>query len=162
MLTTAQAQAIKAVIVADQVLSAYPLNSDGAFAIAAALNLEASPAFVVWRTSVPQDEITQNGFTWTEVDNLSVGKARIWEWLFLNESRSMNPSKANVRAGIVECWSGTAGKVAVQASVFSHCKRNATRAEKALATGTGTDATPAKMDYEGALSYQDIEQARAS
>lgn len=162
MLTTAQAQAIKAVIVADQVLSAYPLSSDGAFAIAAALNLEVSPAFVVWRTSVPQDEITQNGFTWTEVDNLSVGKARIWEWLFVNESRSINPSKANVRAGIVECWSGTAGKVAVQTAVLSHCKRSATRAEKALATGTGTDVTPATMGYEGALSYQDVEQARAS
>lgn len=162
MLTTAQAQAIKAVIQADPVLAALPANSDGAFAIADALNLEAFPAFVVWRTSVPQDEITQNGFTWTEVDNLSVGKARIWEWLFLNATRSMNPSKANVRAGIVECWSGTAGKVAVQTAVFSHCKRNATRAEAAMAAGTGTDATPAKMTYEGMLSYQDIEQARAS
>lgn len=160
MLTTAQAQAIKAVILADPALAGLPMNSDGAFAIADALNLEASPAFVVWRTSVPQDEITQNGFTWTEIDNLSVGKARIWEWLFLNATRSMNPSKPNVRAGIVECWSGTAGKVAVQTSVFSHCKRNATRAEKALATGTGTDATPAQMTYEGMLSYQDIEQAR--
>lgn len=162
MLSAAQKQAIKAVILADPVLAAQPMNSDGAFAIAAALNVEASPAFVVWRSQVSQDEITQNGFTWSEVDNLSVGKARIWEWLFLNEMRSMNPSRANVRAGIVECWSGTAGKLAVQAAVFIHCKRNATRAEKALATGTGTDAVPATMGYEGDLSYQDVQEARIS
>jgi hypothetical protein len=161
MLTTAQAQAIKAVILADPALAAQPMNSDGDFAIAAALNLDATPAFVVWKSSVRQDDITQNGFAWAEVDNLTVGKARIWEWLFLNDTRSMNPAKANVRAGIVECWSGTAGKVAVQTAVFSHCKRNASRAEKALATGTGSDATPAVMGYEGALSYQDVSIARA-
>ena len=160
MLTTAQSQAIKAAILADPVLAAYPMTSGGSYSIAEALNAEASPAFVVWRTSVPQDEITQNGFTWTDVDNLTIGKARIWEWLFLNESRSMNPSKANVRAGIVECWSGTAGKLAVQASVFSHCKRNATRAEKILATGTGSDASPGLMSFEGSLSPDDVQVAR--
>jgi len=161
MLTTAQAQAIKDIILADPALAAQPMNSDGAFAIAAALNLDAAPAFVVWKSSVRQDDITQNGFTWAEVDNLTVGKARIWEWLFLNDARSMNPSKANVRAGIVECWSGTAGKTAVQTAVLSHCKRNATRAEKALATGTGSDASPAVMGFEGSLAYQDVEMARA-
>jgi len=42
-LTTAQYQTLKAAIVADPTLSAQPLNSDGAFAIAAALNAIASP-----------------------------------------------------------------------------------------------------------------------
>lgn len=162
MLTTAQLQLIKAAILADPALDAQPNNSDGAFAIAAALNQVAVPDYIVWRSSVTQDEITQNGFTWTEVDNLTVGKARIWEWLFANSAGAFNPSKANVRAGIIECWSGTAGKLAVQASVFVHCKRAATRAEKALATGAGTTLAPSNMSYEGDLSYQDVEQARAS
>lgn len=161
-LTTPQLQAIKAEINADPTLSAYPLSSDGAFYIAAALNQEASPAFLVWRTSVPLEEITSNGFTWTLVDSLSVGTARIWEWMFDNGSRSINPSKANIRQGIADVWSGTAGKLAVQAAVLVHCKRNATRAEKVLATGTGSDASPAVMGFEGNLSYQDVEQARTS
>jgi hypothetical protein len=160
MLTTAQLQALKAAIDADPVLSAQPLNSDGAFFIAAALNQEVAPAFVVWRTSVPLEEITSNGFAWTLVDALSAGSARIWEWMFDNSSRSINPSKANIRQGIADVWSGTAGKLAVQASVLGHCKRNATRAEKILATGTGTTESPAAMGFEGALSYQEIETAR--
>lgn len=162
MLTTAQLQAIKAVIDADPALSGQPLNSDGAFFIANALNLLADPVFIVWKSLVQQDEITQNGFTWTEVDGLSVGKARIWEWLFLNEDRAINPSRPNVRAGIIEVWTGTAAKLAVQAAVLAHCKRSATRAEKALATGAGTDASPATMGFEGQLSYQDVEAARSS
>ena len=162
MLTVPQLQAIKAEINADPALSGQPNNSDGAFAIAAALNLPANPAFIVWRTSVTQDEITQNGFTWTLVDALSVGTARIWEWMFDNAERTINPSKLNVRQGVIDVWSGTAGKLAVQAAVFAHCKRSASRVEKVLATGTGSDATPAVMGFEGLITYQEVEQARAS
>jgi hypothetical protein len=159
-LTTAQLQLIKTEINGDPVLSAQPNTPDGAFAIAAALNLPASPTFTVWRTFVPLSDITSNGFTWTLVDALSVGTARIWEWMFDNPDRAINPSKANVRQGIIDVWSGTAPKNAVQAAVFGHCKRAATRVEKILATGTGSDASPAVMGFEGAISYQDVEQAR--
>lgn len=162
MFTQAQLQAIKAAIDADPVLSAYPNTPDGAFAIAAALNLPANPEFIVWRTSVSQDEIMQNGFAWVEVDSLSAGKARIWEWMFDNASASINPSKVNVRDGIIEIWKGTAGKLAVQAAVFAHCKRPATRLEKLLATGTGTTESPATMGYEGDINYQAVQQARNS
>lgn len=162
MLSSAQNALMKAAILADPALAAQPPNSDGDTAVAIALNTVAVPVFIVWRSSVTQDEISQNGFTWTEVDNLSVGKARIWEWLFANTAAAFNPSKANVRAGIIECWSGTAGKVAVQAAVFVHCKRSGTRGEKILATGTGTDLSPAVMGFEGPLRYQDIEAARTS
>lgn len=81
-MTPEQLLAIKTVIGADPALSVQPLNSDGAFFIAQELNKEASPAFVVWKTRVALDEITSNGFTWTLVDALSVGNARIWEWMF--------------------------------------------------------------------------------
>lgn len=166
-MTPTQLQAIKAEINADPALSSQPMNSDGAFAIAAALNQTATPDFYVWKTELMLDEITQNGFDWVEVDNLSVGKARIWEWLFDNASRSINPSKANVRAGIAECWKGTAGKNAVRAAVFGHCQRLATRFEKLFATGAGTSTDgdgvgPASMAVVGPISYQDVEQARVS
>lgn len=161
MFTTPQLQAIKAHIDADPVLSAFPNTPDGAFSIAAELNKPATPEFIVWRTYVTQDEIKQNGFAWVEVDSLTVGKARIWEWMFDNGNAAINPSKPNVRDGIAEVWKGTAAKLAVQAAVFAHCKRPATRLEKILATGTGTTESPATMGYEGDINYQAVQQARA-
>lgn len=165
-LTTQQLQALKAAIEADPVLAAEPMNSDGAFAIAAALNKPHEPAFYVWRTSVSQDEIMQNGFDWVRVDNLSVGKARIWEWLFDNSEAAINPSKPNVRAGISECWRGTAADLAVRLSVLQHCERPASRFERLFAVGAGTQTTvdavgPATMALVGPIEYQDIERARS-
>jgi hypothetical protein len=152
---------LKAAILADPVLAAYPLNSDGAYAIAQALNAQAAPDFIVWRSSVTQDEIMQNGFDWVRVDNLSVGKARIWVWMFSNATGAMNPSKLNVRAGIDECWKGTAADLAVRAAVYAHCKRACTVLEKIFSTGAGSDASPATMAVEGAISYQEVQAARA-
>ena len=141
--------------------AALPVNSDTSYFIADELRKDAAPAFIVWKSSVQQDEIMQNGFDWVRVDNLSVGKARIWEWLFDNQSATFNPSKINVRAGIDECWKGTAADLAVRAAVYVHCKRNANVLEKLFATGTGSDASPATMAVEGGVSYQIVDQARA-
>jgi hypothetical protein len=160
MLTPAQLQTLKAAIESDPVLNALPNNTDSAFEIAAQFNADASPAFVVWNTRVSVDEIMRNGMDWARVDNLTVGKARIWDWL--SRLGTFDASKANVRAGIDAAWVGTAADLAVRASVYTHCKRNATRAEKALATGAGSDASPATMTFEGALSYQDAFNARNS
>lgn len=164
MLTTPQLQALKAAILADQELAAQPNNSDGNFAIAAALNQPATPAFYVWRTSVAITEIMQNGFDWTRVDNLTAGKARIWE--FMTAANQVNPSLANVRAGFLATFSVAADQVTRQ-GIFNHSQRQATRAEKLLATGAGTTATdqgvgPATMGFEGALSFDDVAQARNS
>lgn len=156
MLTTEQQATLKAFVEADPTLSQIPHSYDGAFAIADALQDQATPEFIVWRTSVTQDEIMQNGFDWVRVDNLSVGKARIWEWLFDNQSATCNPSKVNVRAGIDECWKGTAADLAVRAAIYVHCKRPANLLEKLFATGTGTDASPATMTIEGSISYNDV------
>ena len=128
-------------------------------ALADLYNAAAAPAFVVWKTRVTQDEIMLNGFDWTRVDNLSVGKARVWEWLFDNAGKSANPSKTNVRAGIDQTWQGTAGDLAVRAAVYVHCKRLATRAERLLATGTGLDATPGFLVFEGNLTAQQVSDA---
>lgn len=158
-MTPAQLSALKTFALADPTAADYiTAGSDGLLA----QWFNEATSFVVWRTRVSQDEITQNGFDWVRVDNLSVGKARIWEWLFLNEFRSINPSKDNVRAGIAECWKGTAADLAVQAAVLTHCKRNANRAEQALASGTGTTVTPATLSFEGAISADDAAQIRTA
>lgn len=163
-LTSTQNATLKAAISADQTLNAFPNNSDGAFGIAALLNQTASPDYYVWRSSVATDEIMLNGFDWTRVDNLTVGKARIWEWM-TNLGR-INPSQSNVRAGVIAAFSA-AGDLPNRNAVFSHCQRLATRAEKLFATGSGTASTdqgagPAVMGFEGMLSYQDVDDARNS
>lgn len=160
-LSVSQQQTLKAAIDADPALSSKPNNSDGNFDIAKAFNAIASPDFTVWRTNVAISEIMSNGFDWTRVDNATVGKARIWEWMA--RLGSINPSKANIRAGINEAWSGTgAEQVAHRNAIFTHCKRNATRAEKLFATGTGSVGDPATMTFEGSISGDDVEAARNS
>lgn len=154
-LTTEQAATLRTAILADQALAAWVQERRDDL-IAAYYNEPASPTFIVWKTYVTQDEIMQNGFDWVRVDNLSVGKARIWEWLFDNQQAAINPSKANVRAGIAECWKGTAADLAVQAAVLGHCRRVCNRAERLFATGTGTEATPGLLAFEGSVSTNDI------
>lgn len=157
-LSPSQLVTLKAEIDADPALSAFPNNNDGNFAVAAALNIAANPEFIVWKTAVSPDEIMRNGMDWTRVDNLSVGKARIWEWM--TRLGTFNPSRANIRAGIDATWVGTAADLAVRAVVYTHCKRAATRAEKLFATGTGSDASPGTLTFEGKLSSDDVELAR--
>lgn len=163
-LTSAQKTALKAAIAADGTLAAKPNNPDGNFDIAAAFNLTATPDFFVWKTSVEVAEIMQNGFDWTRVDNLTVGKARIWEWMTI--AGTIRPNQTNVRSGIIACFS-TAGDLATRQAAFTHCQRLATRAEKLFATGSGTTTNdqgvgPATMSFEGNLTSDDVEAARNS
>lgn len=157
MLTQAQMQTLKTDILADPVLAALPATYASAMTIAGTYAMTASPQYVVWKSNVSQDEIMQNGFDWTRVDNLAVGPARIWEWMFNNADRSINPSKANVRAGIEAVWKGTAADLAVRDAVYVHCKRNANRLEKVFATGSGTTVSPSVMTIEGSISVDEVQ-----
>lgn len=115
----------------------------------------ADPVFIVWKTDVVVDEIMRNGMDWARVDNLTVGKARIWDWM--SKLGSFDASKPNIRAGIDAAWVGTAADLAVRAAVYVHCKRSATYFEKVFATGS--TASPATMAVEGILDPHDIERA---
>ena len=156
-LTTAQQTTLRNFVLADPVFSVQPQTNSGALFIAEALNQPASPEFTIWKTSVSVDEIMRNGMDWARVDNLSVGKARIWDWM--SRLGSFDSSKPNIRAGIDATWVGSAPDLAVRASVYTHCKRAANGIEKLLATGTGSNAVPAVASAEGTLSYLDVVQA---
>lgn len=159
-LTVQQLSTLKAYIDADPVLSVIPLGSDGDFDIAAALNQTATPSVVVWKSKVSSDEIMRGGIDWTRVDNLSVGKARIWDWM--TRLGTFDPSKTSIRSGIDATWVGTAADFAVRATVYALCKRNASIFEKLFATGAGTDASPSVMVVEGPVDYQLISSVRNS
>ena len=156
-LSNDQIIALRAAVFNDSASAAFIVAGDAA-GLRARLNSLSNPAYIVWRKEVSQDEIMQNGFDWVRVDNLSVGKARIWEWLFANEMRVINPSKLNVRSGIDEAWRGTQADLDVRAAIYVHCKRTATVAEKLMASGTGTTLVPASMSFEGEVS--DLDSAR--
>lgn len=153
-LTLAQKQTLKAEILADPTAAPFYTNGD-LTGLADYLNTATNPAFIVWRTLVSRSEIMLNGFDWVRVDNLSIGKARIWEWMF-DVTGAINPSNVNIRAGIDEAWRGTTADLDVRAAIYVHCKRSASVVEKVFATGTGTTAVPGSLVAEGPISTFDL------
>jgi hypothetical protein len=130
-------------------------NAAGFTEVAAAnlLNTLASPTYLVWKSRVTLPEVQASAsFDWTRVDNLSVGKARIWDGMF-NATDSMEPWRGNYRTGIVTVWVGTQADLAVQASVLASCQRPVTNLEKLFVVQT-TDG-PAQTGNRGASTNAD-------
>jgi len=158
-LTLSQMATLKAACIADTAVCKPLHDAAQDEALAAYFNTTAVPTYIVWRTNVVIDEIMRNGMDWARVDNLSVGKARIWDWM--GRLGTLDCSKANIRAGIDATWVGTAADLAVRATVYTHCKRAATRAEQTLATGAGTDASPSVMSFQGSISVAEASLIRS-
>ena len=164
MLTLEQLVALKADILADPVLAAYPMNSDGAFAIAAAYNLKAVPDWWVWRTSVSQLEIVTSTsvdnttWSWPEFISRSQGERDGWREMFADGGK-VSAALPNVRQGFADIFSGPSG-ASQRTHLLAMGRRKATRAEKLFSTGTGSTVSPAVMGFEGDLPYSDVMQAR--
>jgi hypothetical protein len=154
-LTQAQYTILRADIIAN--FAGVPMTTDGDFEIAAAYNFPASPVFRVWRTNISTSEVKRN-FVWTELIARSAGERDSFQ-LMLSEG-VINGADPNIRQGIADVFSQPAGLTS-RTQLLAMAKRNATRAEKLFATGTGSDAVPATMTFEGNLGYQDVSVARA-
>ena len=159
-LTPQQLAALKADILADPTLSAYPMDSDGAFAIAAVYNTPTA-AFYAWRTSISADALriaALNGAA--EMDNLEAGKRDALFWMLAG---TVNPSLAPTRQAFLDLTANRTGgfvATALRAALSSAGKRTCNRIEKLLATGTGTEGSPATMTFEGSITYTDVIEAR--
>lgn len=122
-------------------------------------------AIWVWRSTTQESDIFADpGFNWTLVDGLTQGKRDQWTWLF--RRGYYNSPRANQRAAIVDVWSGTAPKLAVQAAVLGLSKRLASNVEAVFTTTTdagaganGAQATPLNLTFEGAITANDIAHA---
>lgn len=165
-LSLTQRQTLKTFILAN-----YPSQNDQE--IANSLNVQASPDFWVWRTSVTKGEFVQSasvdGTTFTWVGNgfitRSAGEQAAWRELF-NHVDSCNPSLANVRQAFTDIFSGTGNAAANRTHLATVARRRATVAEKTLATGTGSTASPATLGAttangitvyaEGPVTVQDV------
>lgn len=153
MLTTSQIATLKTVAAADQAAVALMTSADD---IALASWFNEAQAFTVWR-SVMTPEMSRSAIIAgaTQLDALTVGKR---DSLFYLTAGNLNVANASVRAAIDDlCGTQNTLKTALQDAE----KRTATRAEKALSSGTGTAASPATMTFEGLLSYADASQVRS-
>jgi hypothetical protein len=157
MLTQLQLQAIKADILATPELSAFPNNTDGNIAIADFYNLLATPTFFVWRTDVPTRDV-KNAIVWTEY----IGSTSVAERDALNliiSNGIVNAADPNIRQGFATIF-GSPQQATTRANLVAISKRSATRIEKLLAVGTGSEVAPDTMAFEGKLSGQQVEVAR--
>ena len=160
MLTSAQQAIVKADILADPTLNAFPNNSDGAFGIAALYNLQAVPAFSVWRSSVLVSEVKKN-IVWTEYVSSSISVAERDAFNLMISNGEINYSDLNIRQGISDLFNQAQTQTTFDQFQLMGV-RLATRIEKLLATGTGTPALPGTMGFEGNISHQDVLLARNS
>lgn len=155
-LSSAQLAALKADIQSS--FAGATNDDDSNFLIAAAYNALASPAFRVWRTKISRSEVMRN-FVWTEFIGRSQGERDAFQFMLSQES--ISGADVNIRQGFADIFSGAAGTTS-RAQLTAMAKRDASRAEKMFAVGTGTDASPATMTFEGLVTYQDISAARAA
>lgn len=168
-LTTTQQQSLKADVAAAadpecQALEADPTNADKAFAVAALYNQTASPAFTVWKKSVPILEVGDN-LVGTDLAGLSNLNHTRLQTVIILSTGGVNPSLPDRRAFFDDIFSG-AGGAATRAKLAVLWRRPATRVQKLFSVGTGSDANPATTAANVTdgflLSYQDVLAAMQS
>lgn len=157
-LTTAQLTAIRTDVTANSDLNALARNEDGFTAMAALYNAQASPNFTVWKTALTLQQIG-DAVDATELVGLSTAKLAQLQALLL--FGPVNPSLPNRQAAFGQIFNG-AGGVLTRTALLVIAKRFASRIEKLLSTGTGTDVSPATLQFEGLIDRRDVALALAN
>lgn len=155
-MTPAQLQTLKTFINQNPAWAALPLNQTSAQFIADALNLNASPSFTAWKSNVtlPETALAFNGAEFASVTSANHSRLQTIAQYY---SGGYNASSADIRA----MWNDImSSKTLTLASLLALWKRFATVVEKLFATGTGSDASPATLSFEGLLSADTVAQAR--
>lgn len=161
MFTQTQLQALNAAALAEPSMAAYIAAGND---VAVADWFNTGTLYVVWRTSVAKKEYQSaisaigTSFSWSGTGGYiarSQGERDAWNTLF--PDGFVDPSKLNVRNAFNDIFSGTgAGAINNRDHLVSLSKRNATNAEKALATGLGTTLSPGELTWEGYISSDDV------
>jgi hypothetical protein len=139
-----------------------PNTGDGNATLAGWYNQAAVSAWTVWKTLVSLKDISLalNG---TELAGLTTANHTRLQTIIslISAAGGANPSDADIRAFFDDIFSG-AGGTTTRANLLALWKRFASYVEKLLSTGTGSDAAPAILGYEGDVTGDDIEDARNS
>lgn len=131
------------------VIDALTIRND--VALASLYNADSS--FVVWRSYLTADEARlaiTGGVGLAQLDNLTAGKRDSLLWVFSGET---DPANAQQRTAISDLC-GTQNSL--KAAILVAQKRMATKAEQVFATGTGSDAVPGILGWEGTLTHSDV------
>lgn len=159
MITDAQKAALKAHIAANAdpyVVSQRELSAAGV----AEWYSRPTVAFYVWRTSVTALELFE-AISWAGDGGLiSRSMQEVMAFNTLVSAGRINPSVQGIRKAINDIFSGQgAAAVDSRAAVLALSKRLALNIEAVFAVGTGTLANPATLRWEGAIGYQDVQEA---
>jgi hypothetical protein len=156
-LTAAQLPALKAAIVAETDPTFVTYRQQGATGAMADFYNADAPSFTVWRTLVTLSEVAAN-VDGVELVGLTAVKLAAYQSLLL--AGNVNPSKDRLRAGFDQVFSA-AGGATTRPLLLAIWKRLAKRGERIYATGTGSDAVPAYLTFEGQITNDDIVKALA-
>lgn len=153
-LTIEQMTALAAAIRSDQnqtVIDALAIRND--VLLAELYNATASPAFIVWRSSLTPQQARaaiSGGDGLSQLDNLTAGKRDSLLWVFADTTYPANSAQRSAIEGLC----GTQN--ILKAAILAAQKRAVTKAERLFATGTGSDASPGTLGWEGLLSTNDV------
>jgi hypothetical protein len=155
-LTNAQLLTLKAAILGETDPTFVALrNASDEFSMAAWFNENTSPAFIVWKTSVPLNQVVAE-VDGVELVGLTSIKLAAYQCLLL--AGSVNPSKVRTRDGFDNVFSAAGGQI-TRPLLLALWKRTARRYEKLYATGTGSDGSPATLVIEGTIDSSHIQEA---
>lgn len=165
-MTNEQLAALKAHIDASADLNVHPNTPDGNFEVARLLNLPASPAFYVFRSSAGVDEIIGGISAPEYLDESKVTPAARDLLRLMLHNGTFDPQPDESRSKIISIFPASAPNS--RAGILSACTRQANRAESVLAenaTGPGggngsARTSSALLAFEGTVSRQDVETAR--
>lgn len=151
-LTTAQLQTLKAAILAetDPTFVTYRTNGQTGL-MAAFFNVQASPAFYVWRSAYTPDlkaAAIDNGIT--QLDGLIASKREVLLWW---ANRTHDARLAATQAAMSDM---TGSQNTLKAALVDGAKRAVTRGERLYVTGTGSLASPGTAVFEGSITEQHI------
>lgn len=149
---------------AGQQVNAVTDSGDGNVAIAGWYNLTATPSFTLWRKAVPLAEIA-NSLNGSELAGLTTANHTRLQTVItlLSFAGGANPSDADQRAFWDDIFSGAGGSI-TRVALLAIWKKLASNIQRLLATGTGSDASPATtqngLGDSFAINGMDVEAAR--
>jgi hypothetical protein len=111
--------------------------------------------FWVWRTALEVSEYRE-GLDWPEVELLTTGEARIWDWTTGNMTLPLEVGKVGVRTGLAQVWNPA---TETRNNLIGMASRLTTIAEKLYVTGDGTSNDPGDLGWEGLLTTSNVTNA---
>lgn len=116
-----------------------------------------------WRTNITPTEYRE-ALVWTEIDALSVGRARIWDWVTMGQTESIDAGKVNIRNGIANAFAGAQAS-GTRNALLAIASAIMTIAEEQLVVvdgSAGTQADAKTKTFSGLITTQQASLIRVS